>query len=500
MSDRLAGLVKILGISLLLIGLWGFLAWRVPESFLATGNIENLLRRTALYGILGIGVAFVIIGSGIDLSIGSLVCLAACLLALFLRVDYVELDSQPVWQVNASDNTLLVSANHGYHVDDYLWYDKDRRNRGLLRVVDLPQSNDDAASQVRLTVSEGLSRDQISDDQQPVAKVTRTYPLHAITEDTVTLAGGAGELPGLRPGDRLVFVHPQMARRERTVADVFRSTERKTVEIRLTENLSGVEGDFQVLPVVRKPLMSIPLALVSVMGVCLFIGLIHGLLVTRLNLQPFIVTLCGLMIYRGLSRWLTADQTVGFSEYTETLARAGTGRWVVWQGAGDASFGIPYSFLIFTVVILLAMVLLNLTVWGRHLMAVGRNPEAARYSGINHRQVLLTTYVVCAFLAGIGGMMSAIDSMSISPTAFGNFYELYAIAAAVLGGCSLRGGEGSILGVVVGTALMQTLYNAIILLQIPDTLQFAIVGGVILVGVTLDELLHRARNRRRPRS
>jgi ribose transport system permease protein len=84
--------------------------------------------------------------------------------------------------------------------------------------------------------------------------------------------------------------------------------------------------------------------------------------------------------------------------------------------------------------------------------------------------------------------MFAIDSNSIAPSSFGNFFELYAIAAAVLGGCSLRGGEGSILGVVVGTALMQTLYNSIVLLKIPDELEFTIIGAVILFGVAGDEL------------
>ncbi|MCH1441001.1 MAG: ABC transporter permease, partial [Rubripirellula sp.] len=197
-------------------------------------------------------------------------------------------------------------------------------------------------------------------------------------------------------------------------------------------------------------------------------------------------------------------------EYQETLGKVATGRWetgiqfmpvkvdpagdasswkLVWDSAeGAQMFGIPYSFFIFLGVIFTAIIFLNLTVWGRHLQAVGRNEEAARYSGISTHRITTLAYVLCAVLTGLGGVMFAIDSNSIAPSSFGNFFELYAIAAAVLGGCSLRGGEGSILGVVVGTALMQTLYNSIVLLKIPDELEFTIIGAVILFGVAGDEL------------
>jgi len=108
-------------------------------------------------------------------------------------------------------------------------------------------------------------------------------------------------------------------------------------------------------------------------------------------------------------------------------------------------------------------------------------------------------YVICTVLAAVGGMLSALDSTSVSPSSFGNAFELYAIAAAVLGGCSLRGGEGSILGVVIGTAVMQVLNNLIMLLQIPQTLEYTIIGAVILIGVTGDEFVRRAAAKRRLR-
>ena len=105
--------------------------------------------------------------------------------------------------------------------------------------------------------------------------------------------------------------------------------------------------------------------------------------------------------------------------------------------------------------------------------------------------------MICSGLAGLGGVLFALDVNSIQPAMHGNFYELYAIAAAVLGGCSLRGGEGSILGVVIGAAVMRVLYNSINLLGIPTQLEFAIIGLVILLGVVADELIRRAVARRR---
>src|SRR5207247_8623879 len=94
-------------------------------------------------------------------------------------------------------------------------------------------------------------------------------------------------------------------------------------------------------------------------------------------------------------------------------------------------------------------------------------------------------------LPGIAGTLLASSTTSISPSNRGNFYELYGIAAAVLGGCSLRGGEGAIIGILIGTALLQVLQNLVNLLGIPSSLNFAVMGGVILVGVIADQLLQR---------
>ncbi len=234
------------------------------------------------------------------------------------------------------------------------------------------------------------------------------------------------------------------------------------------------------------------IALLAVVVLSLAIGLMHGLLITRLGLQPFVVTLCGLLFYRGFARWLTHDQVQGFGSSYEGLRQLAIGK--VSLGGGFA-LPIPFFLLVFAGV--LAALFLNRTIWGRYLLALGRNETAAQYSGIQIERMKVLAYVLCSGTAGLGGILFALDVNSVQPAAHGNFYELYAIAAAVLGGCSLRGGEGSILGVVIGAAVMRLLYNAINVSGIPTQLEFAIIGAVILAGVIADELIRRVASRRR---
>jgi ribose transport system permease protein len=228
-----------------------------------------------------------------------------------------------------------------------------------------------------------------------------------------------------------------------------------------------------------------PLALVAVLAGGLLLGAIQGFLITRLRMQPFIVTLCGLLIYRGAARYYTDDSTMGFGygNDADTLS---------WLAAGR-SFGVPHSFLFLIVVALILGVVLHRSVFGRYLFAVGKNEEAARYSGISTNAVIAGAYVLSGLLAGISTIFLVFYTNSVSPSTFGNFYELYAIAAAVLGGCSLRGGEGSILGIVLGTALLQVLQNLVNILGIPSSLNFAVMGSVILLGVLADQQLQRRR-------
>lgn len=214
----------------------------------------------------------------------------------------------------------------------------------------------------------------------------------------------------------------------------------------------------------------------------------HGLLITRLNIQPFIVTLCGLLFYRGLARFITKDETKGFG----TVAGLDFLRFL----ANGNLFGIPMPFVLLLLISLVTWVVLHRSVYGRYLFATGRNAEAARYAGINTNLIITLSYVIAGALTAVSGIIFAFYTNSVSPANHGNAYELYGIAAAVLGGCSLRGGEGSVVGILIGTALLQVLRNLVNLLGIPSSLDFAVMGAVILIGVIADQMFTERRNRR----
>ena len=226
--------------------------------------------------------------------------------------------------------------------------------------------------------------------------------------------------------------------------------------------------------------------------VAAILGAFHGALITKLKLQPFIVTLCGLLLYRGITRGVTGDQTQGFGLEFEGLRSIALTKISL---GGLLPISIPSVVFATIAVALIASFALNRTRYGLYLRALGRNETAARFSGINTDLIKLIAYVICATLAGVSGVLFILDVNSAQPSDFGNFYELYAIAAAVLGGCSLRGGEASIAGVIIGAALMQVLRNAIVLLDIPTQLEFAIIGGVILIGVGAEEIVRKTARR-----
>ena len=226
-----------------------------------------------------------------------------------------------------------------------------------------------------------------------------------------------------------------------------------------------------------------PFAVLVIVVLAALVGAVHGLLITRLRLQPFVVTLCGLLVYRGLARFIADDETKGFGDAAgfRTLQQLMTG----------SLFGVPTPFVAMALIGAVMWVVLHRSVYGRHLFATGRNETAARFSGIDVRRIIVSTYVILGVLTGISAIFFAFYTNSISPSSHGSFFELYGIAAAVLGGCSLRGGEGSIVGILLGTTLLQVLQNLVNLLGIPSSLNFAVMGGVILVGVVGDQLLQR---------
>jgi ribose transport system permease protein len=224
------------------------------------------------------------------------------------------------------------------------------------------------------------------------------------------------------------------------------------------------------------------------------IGVIHGLLVTFLRLQPFLVTLCGLFIYRGLARWASGGSSVGLSNAPEsTHAAIESLRTALYSGS---AFGLPRQFLLFLLLTAVLAVLLHATKYGRYLFAIGANEEAARYAGIATKGYKVLAYVICSAMAGLASVLFLLENRTANPTTAGSWLELYAITGAVLGGCSLRGGEGSVPGMFLGAAVLPLLRQLCNFGGITNELEFAVIGFTLLLGTIVDEVLKRRAARR----
>jgi ribose transport system permease protein len=243
--------------------------------------------------------------------------------------------------------------------------------------------------------------------------------------------------------------------------------------------------------------------IVLLLGV--LIGLTNGLLVTRLKLQAFLVTLCGLFVYRGLARVLspkfrpgvqrTVEDHPGFASELDSLSRLLTGRNL------EREFGFPMMVVVVLALAVLIGLFLHGSVYGRYWYAIGRNEQAARYAGIATNRQRVWVYVLCSLLASLGGILTFLEDGSVTPESTGETWELYAITGAVLGGCTLRGGEGTVPGMLLGAAVLPLLRNLInrvgnfpdVRAVIPaiDPVIPIIIGLTLLAGTIADEILRR---------
>ncbi len=245
------------------------------------------------------------------------------------------------------------------------------------------------------------------------------------------------------------------------------------------------------------------------LGIAVLIGLVQGLLITRLKLQPFIVTLGFMLLLRGVAQVITEGGTISMGGISKSpLKQLAFGGYLMRNGSPL----LPYVVVILLIVVVLASYLLHFTVFGRYVYAIGGNRDAAEYSGIPVKRVETLVYVISAGLAGVAGVCWAGYVGSITHMN-GMGYELSAIAAAVIGGVSLRGGEGVIPGVIIGSMIMRVIQNGITVFKIHYTdahgnrvqrgldnnYEFVIVGSVILMAVILDQLAHLFQDRRRRR-
>lgn len=216
-------------------------------------------------------------------------------------------------------------------------------------------------------------------------------------------------------------------------------------------------------------------------AVCGMVGLVSGVLVAVVGIPAFIVTLGMMLVASGLAFLFAKGQSI----YQVPDA-------FVWLGRG-ADLGIPNAVLLMGVLYLCAHVLMSRTALGRYIYAVGGNPEAARLSGVPVKRVLIFVYAMSGTLAGLGGIVMASQLKSGSPT-YGGMYELYVIAAVVVGGTSLAGGEGKVFGTLIGALIIAVIQNGMNLTGVESYTQKVVLGLVILGAVLLDIVKKRGTN------
>ena len=231
------------------------------------------------------------------------------------------------------------------------------------------------------------------------------------------------------------------------------------------------------------------LACLGAIAACGAVGAFSGAVITLFRIPPFIATLAMMQVASGLAFLLAEGQSI------YQIPDAFT-----WLGRGAALGGVPNAVLLMAALYATAWVFMSRTVLGRHIYAVGSSEETARLSGIRVRGVLLLVYVVSGLAAGLGGVVTASQLKSGAPT-YGQMYELYVIAAVVVGGTSLAGGEGRVLGTLTGALIIAVIWNGMNLTKVESYTQKVVLGLVILAAVLLDMLKTRSwpwRSFRRP--
>jgi ribose/xylose/arabinose/galactoside ABC-type transport system permease subunit len=531
------------------------------DAFVSEENLRNLLRWSSMFGVIGIGAAFVIITGGIDLSIGSTIGLLGCLFPMLL------IGHQ--WSMGASLGTVLVVAiviglAHGLLITKMKLQPFVVTLCGLLIYRGLARyTTGDQTQGFRTTYDDSLRLlatgapcsaafvvmvagvviavyflvRGIMIGREPNRSVQNFFGL--LCGVALAVAGSSRYWYGyeITPGSDIdVIANWRVPTWQTTVppeaaklpSEILWWCGLMAIPFAIWFVVTGAKGNPKYLRLVLLQLViaagSLPVAIVGCQELLAIGGLEH--------LFPFsdrwaerwhmFEVFLSLGIIMGTLAWCFRSgiraggdpaklpaMATGITAIMWLMGKSQIARDWMWDmGWPDALLGlagkthllevrVPAPFFVLLVLAVLASVFLNLTIFGRYLLALGRNEQAARYSGIRTDRMVILAYVLCSLIAGIGAILFALDGNAVQPPVHGNMWELYAIAAAVLGGCSLRGGEGSILGVVIGAAVVRVLYNSISLLGIASQLEYTIIGLVILLGVLADEIVKRLAARRR---
>jgi ribose transport system permease protein len=235
--------------------------------------------------------------------------------------------------------------------------------------------------------------------------------------------------------------------------------------------------------------LSVPVVILLALLLGVGVGLVNGIGVTLLKIQPFVMTLAMLGIARGATFQLSGGSPKNFTANSKLLDFFGSGE----------VFGIPGPLVIFLFAAVVGLLVLRYLPFGRYVYAIGGSPEAARLSGVKVNRVTLAVYAISGMCAAIGGIMTA-SRLSVGDPIAGNLVELDAIAAVVIGGTSLAGGLGGIVGTVAGALLLAMLANVLNLIGVSPFYQLIVKGVAIIGAVVLTSLANRARTHRAPLS
>ena len=232
--------------------------------------------------------------------------------------------------------------------------------------------------------------------------------------------------------------------------------------------------------------LPIPLGILGGIVAGGFAGFMNGVIIAKMKIPPFIATLGMLYATKGLSLVISGLKPIDFND-TPIFRDVAMGSVL---GAIFPGFEIPNAVLILFGAAIIANFILNKTVLGRYTFAIGSNEEATRLSGVNVDTWKIAVYALCGLFAGLGGVLMASRLNSAQP-ALGAGYELDAIAACVIGGTSLSGGEGTILGTIIGAFIMSVLVNGLRILSVPQEWQMVVTGAIVVLAVYLDILRRR---------
>ena len=236
----------------------------------------------------------------------------------------------------------------------------------------------------------------------------------------------------------------------------------------------GAVGIAKLVSLGVEPILALLIILIGA-GIC---GLASGFITVKMSLNPFIVTLAMMNIISGVTYLFSNGIPISFDTYLNFFGR-------------DVG-GIPVAIFVMLIIMIVGHIVLSKTEYGRKVFAVGGNEKAAKLSGINVHRIKCSVYAMTAALAALAGVITCAN-LNSGDDSTGSGYELDVIAACVIGGCSLDGGKGSILGVFIGTAILGVINNGFVLLRIPASWQSITIGIVIILACILDQMNRKKR-------